>query len=348
MRTPTLAAAACLLATVAIAPGARAQGAQADVDRATARTLGEDGEKALDAKDYKRAEQDFRRADSLVHAPTLLLGLARALAAQGRLLEAQETYRRIIREGVAPGSPPVFQRAVDAASSEVQTVSPRVGAVTIVVTGAGGEPVNDARVTWDGADINAATLGVKRPADPGPHVIHAVASGYLTAELKVDVPVGGTVDAPLTLQKVAAGPASPASADAAGANSPSPAGGAPPASDQPPSGVGATSPWPWVAFGVGGIGLGVGVVTGVMALGKHSDLSSKCGGGTCGPAQYSDVDSYNTLGMVSTIGFVVAGVGAAAGVTLLILQPKGASVPATGLRIVPTVGPGSLGAIGSF
>ncbi|MGH7298628.1 MAG: hypothetical protein ACRELB_27050, partial [Polyangiaceae bacterium] len=84
---------------------------QADVDRATARQLGEAGEQALSAKDYKTAEDDFRRADSLVHAPTLMLGLARALAGEGKLVEAQEAYRRIVREGVAPGSPRVFRKA---------------------------------------------------------------------------------------------------------------------------------------------------------------------------------------------------------------------------------------------
>src|SRR5271170_8050967 len=82
--------------------------AQSNEDRATARTLGQDGQKALDAKDYKTAEDDFRRADSLVHAPTLSLGLARALAAEGKYVDAQETYKRIIREGVAPGAPAVF------------------------------------------------------------------------------------------------------------------------------------------------------------------------------------------------------------------------------------------------
>ena len=204
----------------------------------------------------------------------------------------------------------------------------------------------NARVTWDGAAVNSATLGVKRSADPGSHVLHAVADGYLAADLKVDVPAGGSVDAPLSLQKAAA---APAGADAVSPAPANPAGATAPAADQALAAGGARMPWPWVAFGVGGVGLGVGVVTGVLALGKHSDLASKCGGGTCGPAQYSDVDSYNTLGLVSTIGFVVAGVGAAAGVTLLILQPKGDSAPpATGLRITPVVGPGSLGAVGSF
>jgi hypothetical protein len=86
------------------------------------------------------------------------------------------------------------------------------------------------------------------------------------------------------------------------------------------------------------------VVAGIIALGKHSDLSKSCGGGSCGPSQQGELDSYHSVGLVSTIGFIVAGVGAAAGVTLLLVQPKGDSAPAASL----VVGPGSLGAVGRF
>src|ERR1035441_2491334 len=105
LATPVSAALALVLATPAAAL------AQSDTDRATARQLGKDGEQALDAKDFKRAEDDFRRADGLIHAPTLVLGLARALAGEGKLVEAQEAYQRIIRDGVAPGAPDAFKRA---------------------------------------------------------------------------------------------------------------------------------------------------------------------------------------------------------------------------------------------
>src|SRR5258708_34860215 len=76
--------------------------AQSDADRATARTLGQEGEQALESKDYKTAEDRFRRADNLVHAPTLMLGLARALAPQSKYADAQEAYNRIVRAGIAP------------------------------------------------------------------------------------------------------------------------------------------------------------------------------------------------------------------------------------------------------
>jgi hypothetical protein len=326
--------------------------AQSSADRATARQLGEDGEHALDAKDYKRAEDDFRRADSLVHAPTLSLGLARALAAEGKLVDAQEIYKTIIREGVAPGAPDVFKRAVESAKTEVQDITPKLGGITVTVTAPGGGSVPNVKVTLDDTPLTAAVLGVKRVTDPGPHVVRASADGFKPASINVTVPVGGSVDAPLTLAKddSGAGTAVVTPPPTAPATTATPASSSPAPDAPPPSSRGGAGPWPWVAFGIGGAGLVTGIVTGVMAISKRSDTLSHCSSsGVCPPDQQSNVDSYNTLGLVSTVGFVVAGVGAAAGVTILFLQPKGGDAPAaTGFHVVPVVGLGSLGAKGSF
>jgi hypothetical protein len=51
-----------------------------DADRATARSLGLEGQQALKRGEYQAALDLFRRADALYHAPTLLLGIARAQA----------------------------------------------------------------------------------------------------------------------------------------------------------------------------------------------------------------------------------------------------------------------------
>ncbi len=75
--------------------------AQSDAEnRATARALAAQGQEQLEAKDYAKAEDSFRRADALFHAPTLVLGIARASAAEGKFVEAWEAYNRIIIEGV--------------------------------------------------------------------------------------------------------------------------------------------------------------------------------------------------------------------------------------------------------
>src|SRR5262249_42714787 len=110
----------------------------------------------------------------------------------------------------------------------------------------------------------------------------------------------------------------------------------------------------WIAFGVGGAGLVVGTVTGILALGAHSDLSSACPTGTCYPKNgeeehemRSDLSRYHTFGTVSGIGFVVALAGAATGAVLLVTgTPAAPSPPKAALW--PVVGPRELGVAGRF
>ena len=69
------------------------------------------------AKDYERAAELFQQAEGLMHAPTLLLGLARAQAGLGKLVSAHETYIRVTREPLPDGGldrlpPSRVQRAI--------------------------------------------------------------------------------------------------------------------------------------------------------------------------------------------------------------------------------------------
>ena len=337
LRSAVLPLAFALSLGIAVSPEARAQ---SDGDRATARSLGQEAQQAYENKDYATAEDRFRRADKMVHAPTLVLGLARALAAEGKYVEAQESYNRIIREGLPPGAPDVFKRALDDAKKEVDAIAAKVGAVTITVKAAGGGDIPDPQVVLDEHPINSASLGVRRAIDPGAHVLRASADGYKPGELKFSTVEGGSADAPLVLDKdlnaVAVAPA-PVPAAAPGA--------LPADVSAQPEPSKARKIAPWIAFGVGGAGLVVGGITGILAMSKHSTLKDECTS-TCPPSAQSDLDGYHTMGTISTVGFIVAGVGAAAGVVLLVTQPK--ATVTTGLRIVPTIGLGSLGAVGSF
>src|SRR5262245_11070767 len=100
-------------------------------DRATARALAEEGYKALSRKDYTLAEDRFRRADSLVHAPSLVVDHARALVGLGRLADAYERYDSARREELPPKPPAAWKRAIADAQKEIKGIEPKIAWVTI-------------------------------------------------------------------------------------------------------------------------------------------------------------------------------------------------------------------------
>ena len=144
-------------------------------DRATARALAGEGYAALEKKDYVTAEDRFRRADELVHAPTLVLDRARALVGLGRFGEAYAAYDSIIRETLPASSPPVWKRAVKEAASEIETVKPKVGWITVRVKGA-----RAPEVAINGHALPAARLGERLPETPGELHLVASAPRYVT------------------------------------------------------------------------------------------------------------------------------------------------------------------------
>jgi len=321
-----------------------------DADIAQARQLGEQAQAAYEAGNYTESEKLWAAAAKLYSAaPTLTLGLARAQVKLGKLVAAQESYNRIIREWSSVASPkPAFKDALESAKTEVVAVSSKIASVVVTVEGPTA-PV----VTIDGQTVPPAAFGLKRPVDPGTHTVKASAEGFKPTEQTFQVAEGGSAEAKLKMDKagdVAIAPVPPPGG--------APAPGAP--TEPPPEGGskgGSTKTLALVAFGVGGAGLVVGSITGLLALGKAGDLKDKCPDGSCPATEQSNVDSYKTMGTISTIGFIVAGVGGIAGAVLLFTSPKEtasvarsrfATVPTKGVTMTPYLGVTSAGVSGSF
>jgi hypothetical protein len=93
-----------------------------------------------------------------------------------------------------------------------------------------------------------------------------------------------------------------------------------------------------VAGGVGVVGLGVGTIFGLKAMSKHSDANAKCPGACNDQAGVELWNDARTAGTISTIGFVVGGVGLATG-TILWLTAK---TPSRNTALEAGVGPGSI------
>ncbi len=340
----TRTAAAALLALSACLAGAPAL-AQSDADRATARQLAQEGQDALRAKDYATAADRFARADRLFHAPTLLLGLARAQAGQGKLVAAHETYRTLLRETIPADAPSAYAKAVEAAQAEITALAPRIAHVTITVEG-GVQP----RATLDGFALSPAAWGVKRPIDPGKHVVRAGDYGFKPVEVTFEIAEGATLTVPMQL--VAAPSGSPAWGYPA--VTPTPAAPAP-APAPPPRPSSAMKVTGIVIAGVGVAGLAAGAITGAMALGDAGTLSDECNADLVCPGSERDtVSSYRTLSTTSTATFIAGGVLTAGGVALILAAPSRPAAhqePAPGAAkggLSLSIGPGSIVARGAF
>jgi hypothetical protein len=100
-----------------------------------------------------------------------------------------------------------------------------------------------------------------------------------------------------------------------------------------------------VVTGSAGVaGLLVGTVAGILSIHEHSEYTAAQA--SCRCASQSAISESQTAyseGTVSTVGFVVGGVGVAAALTLWFTAPKGsASAPSkSGFELLPAVGPRS-------
>jgi hypothetical protein len=315
-----------LLCAVLLASPAWAEPNEAD--RATARSLALEGHAALQSKDYETAADRFGRADSLVHAPTLVVDWARALQGLGRFVEAHEKYEQVLREGVTSSSPKSWTRALEDAKKELNALKPRLGWVIVVLK----EPA-EATVTIDDVVVPAAALGVKRAADPGFPEVKATAPGYEPFKQTVTVGPGEEKTLEIAMIKapeVAAAPTPPSDEVYRG---------------RPSQTLRIAS---YVVLGVGGAGLLAGGVTGAMMLKKRSDLRSECVDGTCRSSSTKKISTYHTYGTVSAATLAVGVVGLGTGVVLLLTEPKQEATGDAQLRWRPLIGPGLVGAEGTF
>lgn len=184
----------------------------------------------------------------------------------------------------------------------------------------------DAEVVRDGVALGSASFGVPLPVNPGAHSLVVRAKGFEDATTTVTLAEAESKTVQLKLG--AARPAEPAPVVVV------PPGGATKPDPEPSKG---TSPIAYVGFGVAAAGLAAGMITGVLALGAASEAKDACPNGVCTNSQAKDdAESGKTMGTISTIGFIVAGVGAAVGVYGLVWgTPKSTSV---GVAVTPAGG----------
>ncbi|MEO6600537.1 MAG: hypothetical protein ABIQ16_11725 [Polyangiaceae bacterium] len=328
-----------VLASLLASPKAAHAEASAS-DRATARALAGEGYKALKVKDFATAEDRFRRADELVHAPTLVLDHARALIGLGRYGEAYAAFDAVTREVLPPNAPAVWTRAIKDAQVELEAIKPKVAWLTLHLKGA-----SDPEIEIDGRPLPLQSLGDRLPETPGELRIVVSAQGFITQTVTKRLSAGEEGELEIALEPVP---------------KPAPVFVVAPPAPVSNSGSGLDDrgnrhrTLAYVSFGVAGLGVAVGTATGILWLKARSDVKSACGGLACqaqnGTEQArfkDDKRRYDTFGTLSGVGFAVGVAGAATGLILLLSGPE-APTEAKQAGIHPYVGPGAVGVYGAF
>ncbi len=224
-------------------------------------------------------------------------------------------------------------------ASWLDAIEQALPSVVVLAKDQAGNDLFDVTVTLDGKPLTNKLQGDALPVDPGTHGLHFETPDGATLDQKVIVAEGTKAQRiAVVLNRPGVAPA-PTASSSGGGQAPAPA--------EPSHGVPTLA---WVGFGIGAAGIVVGSVTGILAMGKASTVSGECSGNTCPPSVYQgDLSSGRTMGNVSTVAFIVGGVGAAGGLAALLLIKPGGDEPAPSAATVqPWIGPGSAGLRGAF
>ncbi len=293
------------------------------------RELAKEAQVDSNAGRFDAAVQKLKQAYQMARVPALARNIARALVKQGKLVAACDYYREASQlEQNELWREQLQQTAQHDAAAELAALLPRLSHLQIVIEGSSKQGTT---VSVDNVDVPKNLAETEWAVDPGKR--HVIAKhGEQVVEQNVELKEG---EHRKVVMQLATNSPAPIAAKLFESNNETHR--ASKRSIQPTLG--------WVSLGIGAAGLAVGTTAGIIAEMKLSKLHSDgCRDQWC-PSSFSGrVDSYNQLLTVSTVGFIVGAVGAAAGVTLLLTSPHHESKPAVGLW----VGPSSVALKGGF
>lgn len=290
-------------------------------------TFFQQGVEARDRGDFAVAYDRFAASLALDNATGTLLNMALCEEKLARLLSARAHLEEVLRR-----LPPNEER-VPIARERLAAILARTPRLVIQLDPSAPP---GARVSLDGAELPAASLGAERPMDPGTHTVIVVAPDRMDQRASRVVAEG-------EVSTWIVGPGEP-SAPARPQPPPQP----PTQPDVKPS---ARRP---IGFAVGGVGLAgvaVGAVTGGLVLQAKSDVNASCDLNTQMCASQDGIDAARrgrTLSNVSTVSFIAGLAGVGVGVAL-VLTAKHPSKPSAAARVwmLPDGG-GAAGLSGSF
>jgi hypothetical protein len=272
---------------------------------AAARTLFEEGMRAVDARNWALAADQLGRSLALRSSVVVRFNLALALVELGRFVEASEHLRAVQREAPEDALVRVL------AAERLGQVLARIGRLRIDVSG----PLEGREVRLDDAPVPDALLGAAQPADPGVHRVRAVQRSDQTelAFEEVRVESGALARVSLSL----------------------------PALPEPPALVaGGIHPAAVATLIVaGGLFGSFGLFATLSEL-EDQELAGSCGrdaGAMCDPSRVASLGTFN---LVADVSWIAGAAAAAVGIALwLVLPPERGS----SIALVPWVSPEGAG-----
>lgn len=303
------------------------------VTRTAARDLALQGSEAFDKGEYQAALDLFRRAGELVQAPTISLMQARSLVHLGRWVEAMDTFEAAQRlPGIDPSNA-AYRAAIESAAEEGQLLKARIPRLKIELDERASSEVE---VWLDGGKLPGALIGVEIPCDPGEHRVEVRAPDQATRTQEILLGEGARETLTMTLATPPAPSRSVVAPVALGVRAPTQPEPLPvqavatPRSQ--PSGVLRTMSW--VALASGGVSMGAGVVTSILALRERSQLDEVCHPG-CPPAYGDDIERFRGLRTASYLTIGIGAAVAALGGSYLLFSHEG-DTRSTALYLDPT------------
>lgn len=321
----SIAAALTVAALVLGSAPARAAGG----DEAAAEALFVEAKKLAAEGKFAAACPKFAESNRLDRGAGTLIHLADCYEKNNQSASAWATFKDAASAAQALGRAD-WQKL---ATTRAAALEPKLAKLSIRVE----EPADKIEVTRDGSAMSQASWSTPIPIDVGMHTVSASAPGRKAFKVNVTVTSDGE------RKEVVIPRLEQSGSQTAGNNTPPPT---PPSSggDNHRDGSGQKTIG-YVVGGVGIVGVAVGAITGLIAIGKSSDSKKACpDDGKCGDSDAVEANKdAGTFGTVSTIAFIAGGVGIAAGAVLILTAPpsgrSGAAgatrSTAKGLRIVP-------------
>ncbi len=308
-------------------------------DSAAAQALFDQGKKLATEHKFSEACPKFEESERLDPGLGTLLNLADCYEHEGKLATAWSKFLELAGTAKAAGQAHRAQIGHDRAAA----LAPRLSNLVINVPDS--HQVTGLEVRRDGTVVGQAEWGAAIPADSGAHTISASAPGHLPWSDSVTVGGAGT-SSTIMVPELAPAPVA-AEPIASGGTTTTPTAPlptfTPKENDSENHGLGTQKIVALSSVGVGVAGVAVGAVFGLFSLSKHNDANTACPNASCGTQNGHDLwnDAIQD-GNISTVAFIVGGVGLAAGAVLwFTAKPAGASAQVG-------MGPGSVMVSGRF